>query len=92
VIKPIHKARMPLPRIFGIHASTYMQVLYPIPVLVGGYFSYLWAIDQSRKNIGENGEKLRSRRDLVHGNTAKQNEGLGKVLEKVVKNHAKPES
>ncbi len=80
MIKPIHNARFPLPRLFGVHASVYMQLIYPLPVLVGGYFVMNWAIEQSHKNIGVNGEKLRSRHDLENGNTAKQNEGLGRLL------------
>ena len=63
VIKPIHNAKFPLPRLFGVHAAVYMQFVYPLPVLVGGYLAMTWAIDQSHKNIGERGEKLRPRRN-----------------------------
>ena len=64
----------------GYPGHIYMQFVYPIPVLVGGYFVMSWAIEQSEKNIGVNGEKLRSRQDLGHSNIKKQNEGLDRVL------------
>ena len=80
VIKPIHNARFPLPRLFGVHASVYMQFVYPFPVLVGGYVVMNWAIEQSVKNIGEKGEKLRGRRDLHRGNTTSQNDDLARAL------------
>jgi hypothetical protein len=60
----------------------YMQFVYPIPVWIGGYFVMTWALEQSEKNIGINGEKLRSRRDLDHSNTEKQNGLLKAVLKK----------
>lgn len=66
----------------GIHAATYMQFIYPSIVMVGGYCVMSWAIEQSHKNIGLNGEKLRKRNDLSHSNTAAQNAGLGRVLKR----------
>ena len=84
VIKPIHNARIPLPTIFGVHASTYMQFIYPLPVWIGGYFVMNWAMKESEKNIGEGGEKLRARRDLAHPNQRKQNEGLQAIIDKSV--------
>ena len=84
VIKPIHAAKIPLPRILGVPASSYMQFVYPVPVFVIGYMSYTFAVEQSLKNIGENGEKLRNRRDLntrMNG-LSKQNEALEAVLKR----------
>lgn len=72
----------------GHHASVYMQFFYPIPVIVGGYFVMNWAIAQSEKNIGVNGEKLRNRRDLCHENIAKQNAGLDKILQEAAVRNA----
>ena len=84
MIKPIHAARIPLPRIFGIHASTYMQFVYPLPVWIGGYFVLSWGIAQSEQNIGKGGEKLKSRRDLAHPNQKKQNQGLQAIIDSSV--------
>lgn len=59
-----------------------MQVVYASSVMFGGYIVMNWAIGQSEKNIGVNGEKLRSRRDLQHSGTALQNAALGELLQK----------
>mmetsp|Transcript_5885 Transcript_5885/g.17178 ORF Transcript_5885/g.17178 Transcript_5885/m.17178 type:complete len:99 (+) Transcript_5885:141-437(+) len=83
VIKPIHGARFPLPRILGVHASTYMQFVYPVVVFSGGMWVMSWAISQSEVNIGKNGEKLRSRGDLQGSTsaTAGQNQALQRILD-----------
>lgn len=75
VIEPIHKTRIYLPPVRGIPAATYMQFVYPVPVVVGGWYVMQWAISRSHENIGQNGEKLRDRRDLLGG---KNNIGLHK--------------
>ena len=38
VIKPIHGTRIKLPDLLGVPAATYMQFVYPVPVVVGGYY------------------------------------------------------
>mmetsp|Transcript_4447 Transcript_4447/g.5806 ORF Transcript_4447/g.5806 Transcript_4447/m.5806 type:complete len:98 (-) Transcript_4447:227-520(-) len=80
VVKPIHNTRIPLPRIFGVHASVYMQFVYPTLVVITGIVLLKVTTEQSHKNIGINGEKLRQRRDLAHPGTRAQNEALDKVL------------
>jgi hypothetical protein len=82
VIKPIHNAKVPLPPLFGMHASTYMQFLYPLPVFIFGYFSMTWAIEQSHKNIGIRGEKLREMKDLNHNTVDCQNAVFDRVLKR----------
>lgn len=49
VIKPIHSTRIKLPVILGVPGHIYMQFIYPIPVLVGGYAIMQWAIAQAEK-------------------------------------------
>ena len=92
VIKPIHATRIPLPKLFGVHPATYMQFVYPLPVWIGGYFVMSWAIAQSEKNIGKNGEKLKHRQELGHSNTKGQNLGLQAVIDKSVPNRNTPGS
>lgn len=41
-----------------------------------------WAIGQSQKNIGVDGEKLRGRKDLDVGDVKAQNAALQAVLDK----------
>ena len=60
VIKPIHGTRIMLPVVLGIPASTYMSFIYPIPVVISGYYVMQWAMQQSEKNIGKDGSKLRA--------------------------------
>ena len=61
VIKPIHGARIKLPDVLGVPAATYMQFVYPVPVVVGGYYVMQWAIGRSHASIGPRGERLRDR-------------------------------
>ena len=42
-------------------AATYMQFVYPVPVVVGGYYVMQWAIGRSHASIGPRGERLRDR-------------------------------
>jgi hypothetical protein len=85
VVKPIHNTKILLPRVMGVHAATYMQFVYFGVIFGGGILVMNWAIEQSHKNIGINGEKLRNRTELEHHNTAKQNEGLHRLLVKATK-------
>lgn len=85
VIKPIHNTRIPLPSIMGVHAATYMQFVYFGVVFGGGMLVMNWAIEQSHKNIGVNGEKLRKQNDYTDNNTTKQNEALHRLLVKTSK-------
>ena len=64
MIKPIHNARFHLPPVYGVPASTYMAYVYPLPVIIGGYFVMQWTVGISHANIGVNGEKLKHRKDL----------------------------
>ena len=59
VIKPIHGTRIKLPDVLGVPAATYMQFVYPVPVVVGGYYVMQWAIGRSHASIGPRGERLR---------------------------------
>ena len=61
VIKPIHGTRIKLPDVLGVPAATYMQFVYPVPVVVGGYYVMQWAIGRSHASIGPRGERLRER-------------------------------
>ena len=61
VIKPIHGTRIALPDLLGVPATSYMQLVYPVPVVVGGYYVMQWAIGKSHDSIGAAGEKLRDR-------------------------------
>ena len=36
-----------------------MQLVYPWPVIIGGYYVMQWAIGRSHASIGDRGEKLR---------------------------------
>ena len=82
VIKPIHSTRILLPDILGVPAHQYMQVVYPIPVIVGGYYIMQWAIGRSHESIGESGEKLRERDGFaVHSDVASQRAALQKILD-----------
>ncbi len=83
VVEPIHKARFPLPKILGVHGSTYMQFVYFSAVMGGGMLIMNWAIHQSEKNIGVNGEKLRHRTDLGSNGATQQNNALGLFLQKL---------
>jgi len=82
VIRRIHGARVVLPAIWGVPAHVYMGFVYPIPVLVGGYYVMQWAIGKSHENIGERGEKLRGRSDLQNWDSAtrSQNAALQSLL------------
>lgn len=87
MIKPIHAARIPLPVIMGVHPTTYMGFVYPTVVFCGGMMVMNWAIEQSHKNIGERGEKLRryaDMREMRHAKeqTERQNAILQKILDK----------
>jgi hypothetical protein len=80
VVKPIHNTRIPLPKIFGVHATVYMQFVYPSLVVLAGLVLFQITTAQADKNLGVNGEKLRGRGDLSHPGTKGQNQALDKFL------------
>ena len=48
----------PLPM---LHCVRPRQFVYPVPVMIGGWFVMQWTISKSHENIGERGEKLRQK-------------------------------
>lgn len=80
VVKPIHNARIPLPKLFGMHATFYMQFVYPSLVVLAGVVLFQVVSIQQEKNLGKNGSKLRDRHDLSHSGTKGQNQALDKFL------------
>ncbi|KAJ1458978.1 hypothetical protein M885DRAFT_613880 [Pelagophyceae sp. CCMP2097] len=93
VIKPIHNYRLHLPPIYGVHPMTYMQFVYPVGVLFGGYWVMQWAISYAPKDadVAAAAESAKAERKEVakgdawfkhdNGDIEKQKAALQAILE-----------